>query len=168
MNLKHSQAYSLLDLILTMSLIAILTGTALPDFLAILEYNRINSLRNQFHAHIQQARALSVLKMKDMELCGSSDGRHCDDQWSLGWIVHSVKSSQVITHYQLDHKDVIRWAGATERIRFHSNGTTPLGNGRLFICNQDRMVVMQIVLNRQGRARLVAGLEKNQNQTIRC
>jgi type IV fimbrial biogenesis protein FimT len=164
----YSRAFSLIELLTTLTLITLLASIALPSLAGLIERNRIYSLRDQLHAQIQHARASSVLHNRDVEVCGSSDGLHCDAQWQKGWILYFVDTEQVISQQRLTDRDHIMWNGATNRIRFHNNGTSPLGNGRLYICDQQQVVALQIVINRQGRLRQATGLETSQNQAIRC
>ena len=131
---KRSDAFSLIELLITLTLITLLVSIALPSFAGLVERNRITSLRDQLQAQIQHARASSVLHNRDVEVCGSSDGQHCDDRWRQGWILYFVDTEQVISQQRLTDRDHIMWNGATNRIRFHNNGTSPLGNGRLYIC----------------------------------
>jgi type IV fimbrial biogenesis protein FimT len=164
----YSRAFSLIELLTTLTLITLLASIALPSLAGLIERNRITSLRDQLQAQLQHARASSVLHNQDAEVCGSSDGQHCDDQWRLGWLLYFVDSAQIISQQRLTARDRIMWVGATNRIRFHNNGTSPLGNGRLYICDQHQAAALQIVINRQGRLRQAAGLEAGQNQAIRC
>lgn len=165
---KRCHAFSLIELLITLILITLLVSIALPSLAGLAERSRITSLRDQLHAQVQHARASSVLHNRDVEVCGSSDGQQCDDQWQRGWILYFVDTQQIISQQQLTTRDHIMWAGATNRIRFHDNGTSPLGNGRLYICDQQQVVALQIVINRQGRLRQATGLEAGQNQAIRC
>jgi type IV fimbrial biogenesis protein FimT len=165
---KHNDAFSLIELLITLTLITLLASIALPSFAGLVERNRIYSLRDQLQAQLQYARASSVLHNRDLEVCGSSDGQGCDDQWQKGWALHFADSAQIVSHQQLSPNQRIMWAGATDRIRFHGNGTSPLGNGRFYICDLHQTVVLQIVINRQGRLRRVTGLEPSQSSDIQC
>jgi len=170
---KQNRAFSLIELLVTLTLITLLGSVALPSLASLVERNRIQSLRANLQAQLHHARASSVLHNRDVEVCGSSDGQNCDDQWQQGWLLHVVGTKQVIGQHLLSPQDRIMWMGATTRIRFHGNGTSPLGNGRFYICDQHLAVALQIVINRQGRFRQgrfrqATGLEPSQNQTIRC
>lgn len=165
---KHSDAFSLLELLITLTLISLLALIAAPSFATLVEQNRMYSLRDQLQSQLFLARTSSVLHNRDVEVCGSSDGQLCDDQWLRGWLIRFASDSQIIQQTQLTAQEHINWTGATQKIRFHSNGTSPLGNGRFYICDSHQAIALQIVINRQGRLRQVRGLEPEQNQTIRC
>ncbi len=168
MHCKRYQAFSLIELLVTLSLVATLASIALPSFANLIERNSLQNLRNQLQAQLNHARASSVLHNRDVEVCGSTNGQDCDDQWQKGWLLHFVDKNVVISQQQLTSQEHIMWTGATKRIRFHGNGTSPLGNGRFYICNKLQAVALQIVINRQGRLRQATGLEPSQNQSIQC
>ena len=165
---KHCGAFSLIELLITLTLVTLLISLALPSFAGLVERNRLYSLRDQLQAQLQHARTSSVLRNRDVEVCGSSDGQACDNQWLKGWILRFADNAQIVSHHALSPNQRIMWTGATNRIRFHGNGTSPLGNGRLYICDQHQVVALQIVISRQGRLRQVTGLEPSQNSGIRC
>ena len=165
---QNHHAFTLVELLITLSLISILGLIATPNLTHLFEQNRIYALRDQLKAHLHLARVNSVFHNRDIELCGSSDGKLCDDQWQRGWIVRFVSNNQIIHQIQLSSQDRIAWAGASHKIRFHSNGTSPLGNGRFYICDKNQAVALQIVINRQGRVRQTSGLEAGQDQSIKC
>lgn len=164
----YSRAFSLIELLTTLTLISLLASIALPSLANLIERNRIYSLRDQLQAQLHHARASSVLHNRDVEVCGSSDGQHCDDRWQEGWLSHFVDSTKNISQRQLAPQEIITWSGATNRIRFHGNGTSPLGNGRFYICDRHQAVSLQIIINRQGRLRQATGLEPSQSQSIQC
>lgn len=165
---KHNSAFSLIELLITLTLVSLFVSLALPSFAGLVERNRIYGLRDQLQAQLQHARTSSVLHNRDLEVCGSSDGQACDEHWQKGWVLRFTDNAQILSHQQLSPSHRIMWAGATERIRFHGNGTSPLGNGRFYICDQHQAVVLQIVISRQGRIRQVTGLEPSQSSDIQC
>ncbi|MES2820548.1 MAG: GspH/FimT family pseudopilin [Pseudomonadota bacterium] len=168
MKTLYQQAYSLIELLITLLLLALLVSFALPNFKNWVERNRIETLRDQLQAHINQARASSVIHHRDAELCGSSDGQRCDHHWELGWLLHFPETRQPINQQRLTTEDRLEWRGFSRSVRFHSNGTSPSSDGRFLFCDANGKVVLQLVINRQGRLRQVRGLEPKQNPAIRC
>ncbi|OHC27689.1 MAG: hypothetical protein A2Y50_12210 [Pseudomonadales bacterium RIFCSPLOWO2_12_59_9] len=162
------KAFSLIELLCCITLLSIFALVAMPAFGQWIQRNHIESQRDLLHTQLNQARATSVLHNRDVDACGSSNGLTCDNQWNHGWLLHYPDTNQLISQQQLTSEDHLRWAGARPVIRFHSNGTSPLGNGRFYLCDASGKVVAQIVISRQGRLRQVAGLEPNQNPTTRC
>ncbi|HLD66302.1 MAG TPA: GspH/FimT family pseudopilin [Pseudomonas sp.] len=168
MKSHYQQAVSLIELLITLLLVAVLTTIAQPNFSDWVERRRIETLRDQVQAQLYHARTSSVLHHRDVEACGSSDGLNCDERWGLGWLLHFPDTHELISQQRLSTYDRLRWTGVTKRIRFHDNGTAPMSNGRFYFCDQNDKVALQIVLNRQGRLRRVTGLESGQNPNLGC
>ncbi|MDJ0750532.1 MAG: GspH/FimT family pseudopilin [Woeseiaceae bacterium] len=84
-----TQGFTLYELLLTMSLAAILVSTAVPAFGIYIAKSRqsveINAL---FHA-VHRARKASIMRRKVVSICPSRDGRQCGtiDDWSSGWLL---------------------------------------------------------------------------------
>ncbi len=155
------RGFSLIELLVVAVLVALLGLFALPAFGTLIERQRATTLADQLQAHLHFARASSVTRNADVEFCGSSNGTDCDQGWQHGWIVRLRGSGETLRYHQLTPQDHLRWTRG-ETILFRSNGTAPLGNGRFYVCDREAAVVWQLVLNRQGRVRRVAGLEASQ------
>lgn len=168
MNHKKQHAFNMVELLIILTLLSLLALIAAPDLASLIEQSRIYSLRNLLKNQLIIARTNSVLHNRDIEICGSSNGQFCDDQWPQGWLLRTISDNKIIHHIQLSPRAHIRWSGATQKIRFHSNGTSPLGNGRFYFCDRHEDVILQIVINRQGRLRQATGLEPEQDQSIKC
>ena len=168
MHYKNKLGFSLIELLITMALLAAFITIATPSYFSLIENIRIISLNEKLLANLNYARTSSVLKNKTVEICGSSDGYQCDGQWSRGWVSRFIESDSVISQEKVNTQEQLRWDGISNSIRFHGNGTSPLGNGRFYICRRNGEVARQIVINRQGRNRLVIGLESKQNQATGC
>ncbi len=86
---RTNRGFTLYELLVTMSLVAILVSIGLPSFSGTLARSRqateINAL---FHA-IHLARKESIRRRQVVTLCPSADGRSClrQEDWSSGWIL---------------------------------------------------------------------------------
>jgi type IV fimbrial biogenesis protein FimT len=86
---RLSSGYSLFELLVTTSLIAMLLMIGVPSFGAMLARHRqqveVNAL---FHA-IHLARKESIMRRKVVSLCPSADGAQClpVKDWSPGWLM---------------------------------------------------------------------------------
>jgi len=165
---RTNTGMSLAELLIIVCLLCIASSIALPAFSQFLQRNKLEALVDQLHGQIAHARALSVATHRDVEICGTVDGATCTSTWKSGWIVRSPANDTVFSHHRIGEQERLRWAGLSKQIRFHSNGTTTLGNGRFYLCDRQDELQWQLVLNRQGRIKRVRGLEKNQQVSKPC
>lgn len=167
--LSVERGISLPEMLVVIALVGILALLAAPALSDLVERNRTRMLADLLRTSLTQARTHSVIANQDMVICGSSDGAGCDAGWSAGWLITSPSPDAVpISVHRLSPSDRLHWQGFANAIRFRSNGTTPLANGRFLICRRDQGVAWQVIINRQGRARVVAGLEKAQTPPAAC
>lgn len=147
----QDQGFTLVELLITVALLAILANIAIPAFEGLVNRNRQQALLEQAESILNNARADAVLKRRTVEICGSSDGQTCSANWASGWLVQTL-DDQVLQITQLTDQNDLRWEGFKRSIRFRDNGSSPTGNGRFYQCD-DEKVAWQLILNRQGRLR---------------
>ncbi len=91
--LSPTKGFTLFELLITILLIAVLSGLAIPSLAGTLARQRqsveINAL---FHA-VHQARKESIMRRKVVSICPSLDGETCspDRDWSTGWLIFENK-----------------------------------------------------------------------------
>lgn len=81
--------FSLYELLLTLLLVVLIAGAAIPSWSASLARQRQRTeIDALFHA-IHQARKASIMRRKVVSLCPSIDGEECSPSrdWSSGWIL---------------------------------------------------------------------------------
>lgn len=148
----RQQAFSLIDLLYSLLLLSIFLAVAIPNMQLLVKRNEELSVREMLTAYLNDTRARAIISRREHTLCGSSDGLTCDGGWASNWLV-IAGDGELIQRYRLMSSADLCWRGARDRIEFHPNGTTLLGNGRFSLCRSDG-AVWQLVLNRQGRLRI--------------
>ncbi len=148
---NKDQGFTLVELLITLALLAIVANIAVPAFDGLITRNRQQALMEQVEAILVNARADAILKRRTVEICGSADGQTCSNDWASGWLVRT-SDNQLLQLTQLPTHDELRWSGFKQSIRFRDNGSSPTGNGRFYQCHKQQ-VVWQLILNRQGRLR---------------
>lgn len=148
--INQDQGFTLVELMITLALLAIVANIAVPAFDGLIVRNRQQALMEQVEKTLNNARADAVLKRRTVEICGSNNGENCSANWSDGWLVRA--SDKILHLTQLPTHDNLRWSGFQQSIRFRENGSTPTGNGRFYECHKQK-VAWQLILNRQGRLR---------------
>jgi type IV fimbrial biogenesis protein FimT len=86
---SRTRGFSLLELIMTMSVAAILLTIAIPSFRYVTNSNRVASEVNGLLGDLQFARAEAIKEGKNITVCPSTDQVTCSKSvdWETGWIV---------------------------------------------------------------------------------
>lgn len=81
--------FSLYELLLTLTLVAILVSIAIPSFSGIVARSRMRAEINALFDAIHLARKESIMRRKVVSICPSPDGTSCRPgrDWSFGWIM---------------------------------------------------------------------------------
>lgn len=85
----RAQGVTLVELIITVSIAAILAAIAIPSFQSTIDRNRSASNTNEFLTSMYLARNEALTRRQRVVLCPSTDGTSCagNGNWHLGWIV---------------------------------------------------------------------------------
>jgi type IV fimbrial biogenesis protein FimT len=82
-----TKGFTLVEVLLTLALILILAGLAVPSYQALVAKNRASAQVNQLISAINLARSEAVRRHQVITLCKSEDGKTCGGEWSQGWII---------------------------------------------------------------------------------
>lgn len=161
---RKQRAYSLYELLLTLSLVAVIAGLGIPSFSRIVArtamHTEINAL---FHA-IHLARKESVMRRRVVSLCPSTDLRTCTPgtDWTSGWLM--FENTDVDSPPQRDPAEPLLQAHkVAENVRIMANrrGFTLRAtqkratNGTFVICDKaGRAAPVALVVSYTGRPRV--------------
>ncbi len=83
--------FTMIEMLMTIAIAAILTTIAIPSFRYITNSNRIASELNGLLGDLQLARAEAIKEGRTVTVCQSNDGATCTNStsWQGGWIVFS-------------------------------------------------------------------------------
>ncbi len=88
--MQRLKGFSLIELVITLAVVAILSGMVLTFSSAFLQDNRIETANNDLIGSINLARSTAVSRGEPASICASSNGTSCTNTtWEQGWIVFS-------------------------------------------------------------------------------
>lgn len=161
--LTQQRAYSLLELLTTISLIALLAGIVSPSLAALFQQNRQTDSINQMHAYLNYAREKAISSRSVISLCAGNDVCSGTQIWQGSMLVfqdsnRNGKLDQGETLLKVAAIDAQhRWIWTNFRqknhMAFKSNGTTDSLNGTFTLCDSTQ-AIQSIVINITGRAKL--------------
>lgn len=88
MRLARTSGFSLIELMISIAILAILLALGWPSFQGSLRSNRIATASNEFLAALSLARSEAIRNTRGSGICASTDGTSCDGtDWAAGWLV---------------------------------------------------------------------------------
>ena len=86
--MKTNKGFTLIELMVTLVVVAILLTVAIPSFRSIVQNNRAITQANELITAINLTRSEAIKRGRSIFICGSTDQATCDtNNWALGWIV---------------------------------------------------------------------------------
>lgn len=150
---------SLFEMLVTLSILAILVAVAAPTAADWLDRTRHEAISNTLLKHLHAARAWSVERGHTVVVCPIDD-EGCGEDWAQGWQVRDAEAGEVLLRQQNSSPNLkIKWNRATA-ITYRHNGTSAGFNGTLSLCNPQGREVYRIVINNHGRARLAKAKDR--------
>ncbi len=85
----RSRGFTILELMITVAVIAVLAGIAAPSFLSIIRANRIVTDNNDLISALTVARSEAIKRGVRVTVCPTANQTACDTTgaWELGWMV---------------------------------------------------------------------------------
>ncbi|MFN2334763.1 MAG: GspH/FimT family pseudopilin, partial [Wenzhouxiangellaceae bacterium] len=135
---------TLIELMLALSLSAVITSLAMPSMLDFMQRQRISATANELVAHINLARMHAVYQRELAVLCPSNNQVDCTggNRWDSGWIVFRDPDnngqpdtpSDLLRVRQSVSNLVLDSAGRS-RVRYQVDGTAGGSNLTIKLCD---------------------------------
>jgi type IV fimbrial biogenesis protein FimT len=87
--MKQAQrAFTIIELVITVTILAILVATAIPSFRTLMANSRSTNLASEMFMALNIARSEAIKRSARISVCASADGATCaGTPWDQGWIV---------------------------------------------------------------------------------
>lgn len=99
--------FTLVELMITIAVAAILLATATPSFTSLIQNHRLVAQHNDFVANLNLARSEAVKRGVRVTLCKSADATHCTNAggWEQGWIMFVDRDNDAVLD---DDEEILR------------------------------------------------------------
>lgn len=87
MGRSQESGFSIVELAVTVAIVAIVAAVAFPNFQTVLRTNRVASSSNELASSLSLARIEAMRSPGGAGLCASSDGSACGTDWNAGWMI---------------------------------------------------------------------------------
>ncbi len=134
--LAHRQrGFSLLELMVTITIVAVLLAIAVPSFRDVIKRNQISSASNELLAGLSYARTEAIDRGQLVSMCPSPDGLACTingQTWEPGWIIYTYPAGAASANkaYSKPPATLLRYTAARSGVSIQSLGTTVITFGQ--------------------------------------
>lgn len=162
---RFCRGFTVLELLMSVSITGILLGTAVPAMHALVQKNRMASHVNTFVSHLHYSRSEAVKRASNVVMCRSANRRDCARTrgWEEGWIIFTDKNTNrehdkdeaILAVAQGWEDGVSATSGRRRRVVYQPNGFAPGTNGTYVFCDPDYPdTARAVILSNTGRPRL--------------
>lgn len=161
--------FTMVELLVTLSLASILLSVAVPSYRTFTQDNLMVVHSNNFASSIALAKSEAIRRSSQATMCPSTNGTSCTrgTVWSDGWLVFAdangngvVEAGDQILHVNaaLSGGNTLRSGPTRTRVTFTANGFSSGFNGTFSLCDSRGATYSRaLVLNNQGRLRSETG-----------
>jgi type IV fimbrial biogenesis protein FimT len=158
--MARTHGFTVIELMVTIVLAAILVAVAAPSLQNMLQNNRAAAIANDLITSLRFARSEAVTRAQNITLCPSSDGTSCVNttSWASGWIIRDAAGTALRRYPAITQTaSGSSLTGTRSTLVFTSTGfqTSTDFSFNLVIPNCRRDNNRRVVVNPQGRPEVV-------------
>lgn len=167
-----TSGFTIIELMVTLAVVAILAAIASPSFTAMIQDNRLVTQVNELQATLAYARSEAIKRNNNVTVCRSTNALSCNGAWEDGWIVFVDSDADSV----IDGEPILRIHGPVSgnnsiafnqaRVIYSGSGIARGGsNGTFTFCDsRGASDARAIVVNASGRPRL--GTDSNNDGIV--
>ena len=178
---RTQRGFGLIELMITISMIAVLTAIALPSYSYLIRGNRLSTQANDFLSALNYARNESITRGRGVTVCAADttadtvpDACGLATEWTTGWMVFIDDTVAATTPTAIDAAMVLRtWVGNTHNtltvdaeqsfVRFNPRGESNLETDAIFTLKP-----ISDCSNQQQRTIVVSPLGRSSSTKVDC
>lgn len=159
------KGFSLIELMIAMTIVIILVGYALPNLNQLKLNQFMDSERNRLTVALNYARNTAIHNQNFIVICPSSSGKSCDSKsnWHNGWVVFTdlnqnrkIDVSDEILIHETAMRNEIKATSSKyrQKIRYNYMGFSPGTNTSINFCDSRGLkFAKSIIINNAGRVK---------------
>ena len=162
---KHESAFTLIELMITIAVAAVVLTLGVPGFGRVIERNQLSAYTNQLVSSLHFARSEAIRRNKTITVCHSDDGATCSGTgYEDGWVIfldvnadgdYADAGEELIRVNEGLPNNYTMRAGGLSSFTYTAKGRAP--NGRIVLCkNNSTTNARAIFIAIGGRTRLAA------------
>ena len=162
MDTQRQRGFTLIELITTLAIAAILLAIGAPALGSMLVRSHERSAESALQDSLMHARALAVMRRTQVVVCPSVDGVHCtdDETWQHGWVIgadadHDREPDATLARFDAMPQGMrIVSSRGRPRIVFQPDGSAGGSNAQLTVCNARLHEGRAVIVSNSGRVRV--------------
>ena len=165
MRRTRTSGFTLVELMVTIAIVAILAAIAFPNFESTMRSNRVATTTNELISSLSLARSEAIRNPTGAAMCPSANGTSCDatGAWGNGWVVWvdlnnngAINTGERVVRY-VQAKNRIAVGGEPSPIQFDNRGRVVGGARTLSVepdeCPSDADLKRNLTVSATGQAR---------------
>lgn len=128
MRIHRLRGFTLIELMVTIALVAIVLALGLPNFQQAIRSNRVATSANEMLAALSLARSEAMRSPLGGHVCASANGTSCGGGWDDGWMVWTDRNN----NKSPQSDEVLRYVGSPSQIDVSATNATGSANEFVF------------------------------------
>jgi type IV fimbrial biogenesis protein FimT len=127
---NEMRGFTVLELMVTVAVTAVVLSIGVPSFLSVIETNRAVTHTNELVATLNIGRSEAVRRGAPIVVCSSTDGATCagSTDWSTGWVIRTTAATpEVLGVWPARSGGAGVLSANVNQIQFQARGTMPPG-----------------------------------------